>query len=57
MAPPLGSADFSYHPLNGHNPVRFPCPALFLTLGVMMEYHPGEEEGVGEGLWDVWVAC
>lgn len=20
-----------------------------------MEYHPGEEEGVGEGLWDVWV--
>lgn len=57
MAPPLRSADFSYHPLNGHNLVRFPCPALFLTLGVMMEYHPGEKEGVGEGLWDVWVAC
>lgn len=49
MAPPLRSADFSYHPLNGHNLVCFLCPALFLMLGVMMEYHPGEQEGRGRG--------
>lgn len=49
MAPPLRGADFSYHPLNGHNLVRFRRPALFSTLGVMMEYHPGEEAGRGRG--------
>lgn len=45
MVPPHWSADFSYCPVNGHGLVRFRSPTLFLTPGVMMDYHLGEKEG------------
>lgn len=48
MVPSNRSADFSYHPVNGHDLVRFLCPALFFIPGVMMEYHLGEKEGKEE---------